>query len=63
MVGDFLSITTDGWFQTDGNPPDMYEMTGNGIWTEYEEMAEVIAPEAIQMDLALIYYLYRRDRR
>jgi len=61
-MGDFLSIVTDGWFQTDGEAPDIYEMTANGIWIVYSEMAEVVAVEGLSMDLALIYYLYRRRR-
>jgi len=61
-MGDFLSIATDGWFQTDGLVPNIYEMSTGGTWNEYNEMAEVAPAGEILMDLALMYYLYRRRR-
>lgn len=37
-MGDALSIFTDGWFQTDGEVPNIVEIASGGLWDALEEV-------------------------
>jgi hypothetical protein len=34
-MGDYLSIMTDGWFQTDGEVPTHVEVFTSGLWNTF----------------------------
>jgi len=56
-VGDYLSIMTGGWFQTDGLVPNVFEVFTDGWWNAAGAAVPVVVAEGIAMDLALMYQM------
>jgi len=54
-VGDYKSIMTGGWFQTDGAVPNTFEVGTDGWWNAAGPAVIVVAFAGVTMDLAVMH--------
>jgi len=52
-VGDWKSVLTGGWFQTDGAVPSMIEVATDGWWNVYDSTVPVVVEGGV-IDLGLM---------